>query len=353
MICSSFSDKFRGLLCAGIICLPFVVRATDQLQAVAKPQQLAQATVANNPPAATTPLANNPVTATPPVTPKPAVVTPPPYTPPPVLTNLVFDAETKEFKAKQGDSLATFSFHITNNSDVPVHITGVAASCGCTAAQLPPMPWVIQPHSNDVLNATMTLAGKPPGEVTKVLTINSTNGVKQVFVKSIIPKPETGTEADRQKNMELAKADRQAIFKNDCAKCHVEKSKGLVGAPLYKEACGICHDSPARAQQVPDLHNLNHPTDAAFWKTITADGKPNTLMPAFSTEHGGPLSKEQIDSLVAYLTTDFAKEKSTPQTKLPPAAPAAQPPHAAAPPLPPGIPGKSQVVTFPTVQPLK
>jgi len=343
MICIRFSEKIHGLICAVAVSLPLAVFGAEPAQPAAAPS----------------PLTANPLIK---VEPAPAVV--PPAAPailhlpvvanaqPVNLTNLVFDSETKEFHATNGATTATFKFEFKNNSDVPVQINGVQASCGCTTAQLPPMPWVIQPHSNDVLNATMTLVGKPPGETTKVLTINSTNGTKQLFVKSIIPAPLTGTEADRQKNMELAKADRQAVFKNDCAKCHVDKSKGLAGAPLYAAACGICHDSPARATAVPDLHNLNHPTDAAFWKTMTADGKPNTLMPAFSTEHGGPLSNEQIDSLVVYLTTDFAKEKSPLQIKLPPTAPA-QPPHAAAPPQPPGIPGKPQFISLPQGQPVK
>src|SRR5207253_1461165 len=109
--------------------------------------------------------------------------------------------------------------------------------------------------------------------------------------------------SDREKSQTIAKADRQAVFKNDCASCHVEKSKGLTGAALYKEACGICHESEHRATFVPDLHALNKTTDANYWREMISIGKLNTLMPAFAAEQGGPLSKEQINSLVAYLAT--------------------------------------------------
>ena len=343
MIGFNFAEKLPGLLGLGIICLPLATFAQPKQTDAKQPAQVT--------------LTNNPLVVTPP----PAPPQPPqPAASPAALTNLVFDAETKEYEAKLGEGIATFTFHLKNVSGVPVHVLGVHASCGCTAAKLPPMPWVIRPGTNEELSATMQLAGKPPGKTMKTLTISSTNGTKTIFVTAIIPAPPIAmTEADRQKNMELAAKDRQAIFKNDCAKCHVDKSKGLLGAKLYVEACGICHDSPIRAQMIPDLASLNHPVDANFWRTITAEGKLNSMMPAFAQEHGGPLTKEQIDSLVTYMTTDFPRDhKPTVQIKLPAAAPASsnQQPRAAIspglPPPPPAVPGQRQAGVFPTVQPI-
>jgi mono/diheme cytochrome c family protein len=122
-------------------------------------------------------------------------------------------------------------------------------------------------------------------------------------VKAIVPPP--AEMLNREKNQEVAKADRQAVFRNDCATCHVDKSKGLLGAALYQQACGICHESDHRATFVPNLAALNHPTDANYWRLMIAEGKDKTLMPAFSQARGGPLSKDQIESLVTYLTTEF------------------------------------------------
>lgn len=292
MIRIYFSEKVRWLLRAGLICLPLGCLSAEPAPVVA---------------------------------PAPVALGNP-------LTTLIFDADAKECKTKIGDSQGKFTFYMTNISDTPIHIISIHGSCGCTRAEMPQTPWIIPPHTNLQLRAVMDLAGKPPGATTKLLYISSTNGSKQLSVTSIIPKPEPAamTEADRQKNAELAKADSTAIFKNDCASCHVEKGKGLVGAALYKESCGICHDSDHRATFVPDLRALNHPTDANFWRTMVAGGKTNTLMPAFSQERGGFLSKEQIDSLVAYLTTDFTREKPTGQTKPTPSTtqPTNQPPRA-------------------------
>ena len=86
--------------------------------------------------------------------------------------------------------------------------------------------------------------------------------------------------------MAKAAADAQAIFKGDCAACHAEKARGLLGKELYAAACGICHDSPRRAAFVPDLHGLKQPADLDYWKTIIARGKPHTMMPGFATRGG-------------------------------------------------------------------
>jgi cytochrome c553 len=263
------------------------------------------------------------------------------------LTNLTFDAETKEYRAKAGDTMGTFTFQVTNVSEVPVHIISINASCSCTHAEMPEAPWILMPHAHGEFHAMMQLAGKPVGENIKGLTIVSTNGVKQLLVKSIIPSPDNGM-SDRLKNLEMAKADRQAVFRDDCARCHLEKSRGLMGAALYKEACGICHDSEHRATMVPDLGSLKHPTDAAYWRTIIADGKDKTLMPAFSGGRGGPLSNEQIESLVEYLTKDFPREhKPTPQVAFPAAASAPVPMPQPRPTFRPPPP------TFPAAQPVR
>jgi hypothetical protein len=56
------------------------------------------------------------------------------------------------------------------------------------------------------------------------------------------------------------------------------------------------------------LRALNHPTDYTFWKTMTAAGKPGTLMPAFAQDQGGPLTGAQIESLARALTNGLLSE---------------------------------------------
>ena len=79
-----------------------------------------------------------------------------------------------------------------------------------------------------------------------------------------------------------------------------------MGQELFVAACEVCHDpkgpGETRAAMVPDLRALNHPTDYDFWKMIITIGKPGTLMPAFGSVAGGPLTDEQVDSLARTLT---------------------------------------------------
>jgi mono/diheme cytochrome c family protein len=252
------------------------------------------------------------------------------------LTNLTFDALTQEYHAQPGETEARFTFTVTNVSDVAVHVLTITASCSCTKAQMPRTPWIISPHTTEQFHATMQLAGKPPGDNTKYLTISSTNGVKVVYAKAHIPLPSApSTMTDRQKNQELAKSDRQAVFRNDCAQCHVTPVMGKLGKELYDSACGICHDSEHRATMITDLGSLNHPVDAEFWRLMISNGKPATMMPAFAQSQGGPLSQEQISSLVDYLMTDFPRNhKPTQQVQVPQAASATQTPSAASRPVP-------------------
>lgn len=108
-------------------------------------------------------------------------------------------------------------------------------------------------------------------------------------------------------NIQNALADRQAVFKGDCATCHVQQGLGKLDADLYMASCGICHEAEHRAAMVPDLKVPRSPRDLAFWQKWIAEGKPGTLMPAFAAVHGGPLTQEQADSLTVYLYQFFPR----------------------------------------------
>ena len=113
--------------------------------------------------------------------------------------------------------------------------------------------------------------------------------------------------------MQVARADRQAVFKNDCATCHEKPGDGKYGKALYDADCAICHEALHRASMVTDLHALAVPTNDDFWQTWIKHGKPGTFMPAFSTADGGPLSDMQIASVAAYL--DYAMPSKVPRTQ--------------------------------------
>ena len=204
---------------------------------------------------------------------------------------------------------------VTNSvTPVPVTILDVHPSCGCTTAQLPPLPWTLAPGANGQIGVTVNLAGKF-GTVVKSVTVGTDRGTRDLIVQISISPPVVPvlTDADRIRQMAIAKADRQAVFKNDCATCHEKRGEYQYGVALYQADCAICHEAKNRASMVPDLHNLKVPTNDEFWRTWITHGKPGTFMPAFSTADGGPLSDMQIASLAAYLNSAIPSRVPSPE----------------------------------------
>jgi mono/diheme cytochrome c family protein len=252
------------------------------------------------------------------IVPPPATLQPPPVNPMmppphPALENfLAFDAEQKAVTVTNGTIAAEFSFNLTNISSGDVTINFVQTSCGCTVAKLPSTPWKLSPKESGQISATMQLAGTPPGGTkTKTLTVNTDKGSKALYVKAtVLAEPPSMTGMDRTNAQKIALADRQAVFKGDCAQCHVAPAKDTaghdkMGKDLYTAVCGICHEAEHRASFVTDLHHITTPTNEEFWKNWITHGKPGTLMPAFAKSEGGILTDEQIASLTQYLTSAF------------------------------------------------
>jgi mono/diheme cytochrome c family protein len=215
---------------------------------------------------------------------------------------LAWDGESKETNVSANAAVAGFVFNFTNVSSGPIVILNVRPSCGCTTAKLPPLPWTLAPGTNGQMIATVNLAGKS-GTLYKSLNVYTDKGFKTLLLKiTILPfvMPKI-SEADRAQNVKIAVTDRQAVFKGDCATCHMQQGEGKYGQTLYEADCAICHEGERRATMVPDLHALKTPTNFEFWRIWIAHGKPGSLMPAFSTADGGPLSDMQIASLASYL----------------------------------------------------
>ena len=229
-----------------------------------------------------------------------------PAQPEPVDQFLAWDATTKEHTVTPGETNTHFAFNVTNISSEEVVIKELLTSCGCTVAKMPSQPWRLSPGSNGQIEADLDIRGKS-GFLTKLVSVDSSRGFKVLTVKVNIPRPPglAVEMRDRGQNVLIAAANRQAIFKNDCASCHLTPLLAKTGEALYQAACAICHDSAHRASMVPDLHALNHPTDRPFWKNAISLGKAGTLMPAFANSSGGPLTEDQISSLTDLLVQKF------------------------------------------------
>jgi mono/diheme cytochrome c family protein len=220
----------------------------------------------------------------------------------------------QETNAAADQPEAHFAFSFTNVSSGNVVIVDAHGSCSCTATELPSKPWIIPAGTNGQIGATVNLAGKTGMQI-KSVTVTTDKGKKDLYLRINILPPviPTLTDAERARGVEMAKADRQAVFKADCVTCHVKPGEGKYGPELYKAVCAVCHEGEHRAAFVPNLHDLKVPTNDEFWRTWTAHGKPGSLMPAFATADGGPLTDVQISSLAAYLDSAIPSHAPPPQ----------------------------------------
>ena len=209
---------------------------------------------------------------------------------------LVWDAMEKHLDVKPGDTVAEFEFNVTNRSAKPVEIQQLRPTCGCTTTDLPRKPWILAPGEHGSFRATVEFAGKT-GKFSKSIYVTSTAGTQMLQVSISVPE---GDSTERKRNQELAAANRQLVFRGSCAACHSDPIGQKTGAELFHTACGICHFAAPRASVVPDLLTAREPRDAAFWRKWISEGKEGTLMPAFAQAQGGPLTDQQIESLIEF-----------------------------------------------------
>lgn len=241
-------------------------------------------------------------------------ITPPVANPADLPTDIIaWDSLEKSVTVNAGEPVAKFQFSFTNLSSGPVIVTAVPASCFCTAAQLPPLPWTNAPGANATFAVNMNLAGKS-GTVVKTMNFMTDKGTKHLLVRTTIqPAPSATAMAPgmREQNQRLATADRQAVFRGDCASCHADVAKGKMGKDLYVAACGVCHEAEHRATMVPDLHVAKQERNEEFWRNWVTNGKQGSLMPAFAQSAGGILDESQVSSLVVYLAANMPARPTT------------------------------------------
>lgn len=210
------------------------------------------------------------------------------------LGAVIFSPATNQARSVNLLTNLTLRFDYTNTSATDVRILGVDASCHCTTPKIPNLPWKIAAHEGGSMEVLVDIPGKW-GLLEKTIRLWTAAATNSLTVQIDIPEPDT-----RQKNRLMAFADRQAVFKGDCANCHSKPAVGLLGAELFKAACAICHEAEHRASMVPDLAAKPH-GGAAYWSQWIRMGKPGSFMPGFERSYTGPLTEPQIVSLMEYL----------------------------------------------------
>jgi mono/diheme cytochrome c family protein len=224
------------------------------------------------------------------------------------------EEEIHDFGDIELNTFAEHTFFIKNTGTDTLTIVNTHASCGCTAAVMDNMK--IAPSGISRLKVKFDAHNKGTGPITKTITISSnsrTEADKVLRIKGIIVESKTvhkkGTE------MGDAAMHLEGVFQGDCAKCHVDKGRGELGARLYDADCAICHGSKADGKPGPELASkdmMSH--DKKSWAKIIKNGVKNSHMPAFALANKGPLNEEEIASIVDYLDA-FKKNLSRTESK--------------------------------------
>ncbi len=203
--------------------------------------------------------------------------------------------ETHEFGKIEQNTIQTTTFIIGNTGTDTLEVFSANPSCGCTASF--PGKKRIPPGDTSQLKISFDPHNKAEGDMTKTITVVSNSKADPQKILRIHGQIYKSKLAHSGGMMHL-----DGVFQGNCASCHVEKGKGELGAKLYEADCAICHGSKTDNKPGPDITAeamMHHSTHE--WKEIIAEGIDNSNMPAFGLKHKGPLTEEEIASLVDYL----------------------------------------------------
>ncbi len=235
-----------------------------------------------------------------------------------------FDHLSWDFGTVVEGAIVEHAFPFQNAGGETLVITDVHASCGCTKSGT--TKDLILPGETAAVFVEFNSMGKR-GDIVKTVFV-STNApdsaeiqltidirVVEDTAKSIAVPVQRDTTAVRKHaddtpiramsmmNMPARKPG-QSIFDSACRPCHVDPAVGKFGADLYEAACAMCHGSDSH----PVVHGAAAITAGkylvgkplSYYRDMISKGTGSPMMPGFSDQHGGPLTEEQIRSLVNY-----------------------------------------------------
>jgi mono/diheme cytochrome c family protein len=95
----------------------------------------------------------------------------------------------------------------------------------------------------------------------------------------------------------------EALFSSRCRSCHADAGQGLQGASLYLAICYQCHGVDGEGTSAAALSDQDYlqGVDREYLYKWIAEGQQGTAMPGYSQQHGGPLTEQQINSLVEFI----------------------------------------------------
>lgn len=225
-----------------------------------------------------------------------------PVLPPAEGPRITFDREQIDLGSVEEGIEIERKFELSNTGSKPLKIYAAYASCGCTVPTLEMR--TLKPGGKTDLKVLIDTAMKQD-QVTKTVNVSSNDPDRPIVALALsmhVKNRHTGLSSD----------GKAKIFTDEkCSSCHASAGVGLFGKELYEADCAMCHGAGAQGGIGPCLVAGDY-NNAAFKdyirKTIEYGSKRHQSMPGFLVDAGGPLAKEQVDSIMTYLA-ELSKKK--------------------------------------------
>lgn len=226
---------------------------------------------------------------------------------PPIISA---EQRVKDIGTVQTDTKVPAYFLVYNVGGKHLRIKDVETSCGCTVARM--SKTVVAPGDFARIDVELDTSIKQ-GKVRKQLTVVS-NDPQRPRLPLFLTGEVLGKKMEGHAQITLEPKDKLVLFKGECATCHVQAGKGKTGQALFQADCAMCHGINGQGNHSagPSLLNGNYEDEAyvANARKVIAEGSPNSpQMPPFAKAQGGPLSDDEINSLVAFLKVQHMKNK--------------------------------------------
>jgi len=209
-----------------------------------------------------------------------------------------FEKTVHDFGEIPQDRKVVYQWRYFNEGGAPLAIVSTHPSCGCTVSRVDRKE--IPPGESGTLEVTFDPAGQE-GSVRRTITVVTNDPDRPNTILSIRAKVLPRAQPLAVKGHPVWAG--QSLLMGSCAGCHAAPAAGKTGEALWAAICAMCHGAKAEGGLAPGLRApdyLASHDDRALAEAI-AYGTANPRMPGYSEAMGGPLSRDQIASLVRLL----------------------------------------------------
>jgi len=143
----------------------------------------------------------------------------------------------------------------------------------------------LKPGEKGKIHVVVDPAGKR-GIISKTIKVFSNDPKQPVVTLSVT--------MEIKDAVHMNKFSAAKIFEEACRSCHVEQGRGKTGFDLFRADCFMCHNAGKNAPTITAMSKR----PANYIRKKIRDGVEETSMPGWASDNGGPLTDDEIESLV-------------------------------------------------------